>query len=164
MPARKNLGSLSQSARKKQLRLARGILLFVGVLTVAVNAYFVIKADDLVRNLGIPQQFHAEAVRTLQLYNGIALVLGIVFIILGIIVYQFPVPVTITGLVLYVGAAAVFGMIDPSTLKNGILVKILIVAGLASAIKAAIAYEKEQKQQARPSYGGGSIGPPGANY
>ena len=37
LSASSNLGSLAQSARAKQLKTARGIMIVVGILTVGVN-------------------------------------------------------------------------------------------------------------------------------
>jgi hypothetical protein len=74
--------------------------------------------------------------------------IGIVFIVCGALVYTYPVPATITSLVLYVGAAAVYAVIDPSTLARGWIIKLLIVIGLFKAVQAALAYESERKQSA----------------
>ena len=40
------LGNLTQSARTKQLKTARGILFGVGILTVAVNLFFTLSAES----------------------------------------------------------------------------------------------------------------------
>ena len=42
------LGSLAQAARSKQLNSARGILLFVGVISIAANAVFYFLAEKMV--------------------------------------------------------------------------------------------------------------------
>ncbi len=59
------------------------------------------------------------------------------------LVKTYPVPATVLGLVLYVGCAAVFGYLDPTTLAMGWLVKIIIVVALAKAIQSAVAYQRE---------------------
>jgi hypothetical protein len=164
-PASSELGNLAQSARTKQLKTARGILYFVGVLTVVVNAALVYFAENLVdseikkelanvRGQGIAidqdavDDFRAQAVRSLQVANGIGVFLGFIFIACGALVYKYPVPATITSLVLYIGAAAVYGVIDPTTLAKGLLVKILIVVALFKAVQSALAFESERKQAA----------------
>lgn len=64
--------------------------------------------------------------------------------IFGIIIKRFPVPVTITSLVLYIGAIAVSGLYDPATLAQGVIIKIIVIIALAKAIQTAIAYEKDR--------------------
>ncbi|MCC7475961.1 MAG: hypothetical protein IT425_11230 [Pirellulales bacterium] len=157
------LGNLAQSARTNQLKSARGILLGVGILTVLVNLGLVIFADRIVdaeiekelkpvRAAGnvIDQEALKElregAIRSLRFVDGIAVLLGVVFIVCGILVYTYPVPVTIVSLVLYLGSAAVFGVIDPSTLAKGWIVKIVIVIALFKAVQAALAFESERKR------------------
>lgn len=159
------LGSLTQAARSKQLNSAKGILLVIGVLTILANGVFFFLAEKMVndqfakelaqlRGQGMivddaeVEKLKAESIRTTRLVNGFGLLIGVTFIVLGCIVKKYPVPVTITGLVLYLGAAAVFGLIDPQSLVRGLLIKILIIVGLFKAIQAAIAYEKESKSEA----------------
>ncbi len=164
------LGSLAQAARSKQLNSARTILLFVGILTVLVNGMFVFMAESMVSkqfNLELAdlhrqgmeidnekfEELRADAIQSTKLINGVGLAIGIAFIVLGLNVKKYPVPMTITGLVLYLGSAAVFGMIDPSTLAGGFIIKILIIVGLFKAVQSAIAYEREAKNESPMSFG-----------
>jgi hypothetical protein len=157
-----SLGSLAQSARQKQLKSARGILLFVGILTVGANATFfalirsqvdevfnkeitALQAKGMVVDQAKVAPLRERAVRMAQLINGGAIALGVVFIVLGVIVNRYPVPITILGLVLYVGGAAVFALIDASTLAQGLIVKLIIIVALVKSIQSALAYEREQK-------------------
>jgi predicted PurR-regulated permease PerM len=163
-----DLGSLAQSARTKQLKTARGILYFVGILTMVVNGALFIFADKFVDwqiekelaparaqhqmiNQQIVQQIRDRAIRSVELGCGIAFLIGIVFIICAVMVYTYPVASTVTSLVLYLGAAAGYGVIDPTTLLQGWWVKILIVVGLFKAVQAALAYESERKAAAASS-------------
>lgn len=168
------LGSLTQAARSKQLNSARTILLVIGVLSILANGVFVVMATKIVddqftkevvelRRQGMIvdqvelKKLKGEAVRATQLGNGFGLLIGIVFVALGCIVKKYPVPVTITGLVLYLASIAIFGLFDPSNLARGILIKILIVMGLVKAIQAAIAYEKESKADSDQALGQANI-------
>jgi hypothetical protein len=162
-PAETGLGNLAQAARTNQLKSARGILLFVGILTAALNIGLCVFADKVVDsqidkevadlqaqgmqidNVALTE-FREGAIRSFQLVNGIAVLLGVVFIVCGIMVYKYPVPATILSLVLYIGAAAVYGVLDPTTLASGWIIKIFIVIALFKAVQAALAYEKENKQ------------------
>src|SRR5262249_30341079 len=149
------LGSLAQSARTNQLRSARGILYAVGILTVLVNLVFVVFAKSIVdsqfetelkelRGRGVMidqgklEEIRATAIRSTQLVNGIGVLMGAVFIACAVMVYTYPVPTTITSLVLYIGAAALFGVIDPTTLARGWIMKVLVIVGLFKAVQAAI--------------------------
>ena len=80
--------------------------------------------------------------------------LGVLYIVMGMFVKQYPVPLTIAALVLYIGSAAVFAILDPATLASGIIVKILIIVGLAKAVQAALAYERERKALIAAEFGG----------
>jgi hypothetical protein len=169
------LGSLAQSARSKQLKSARAILYFVGIITVVVNAGFVFFADAIVasqidrevaelRRQGAiideekVAEVRATSVQSVRLSNSIAILIGGVFLVCGALVYRYPVPTTIISLVLYLGAQAAYGAIDPTTLARGWIVKILIVVGLVKAVQAALAFEREREDQAAQSAPLGAFG------
>ncbi len=164
-PADTGLGSLAQSARGKQLKQARGIMIVVGVLTIVLNAVFLAiipsqikqaidvevskaKAQRMVVDQAKVKEVEQQLLRINYLVTGVALALGVVFVILGLAVNRFPVPATLLGLVLYIGAAVIFGLISPETLLKGIIFKIIIVAGLVKALQAAIAYERQRSKEA----------------
>lgn len=84
-----------------------------------------------------------EWVRATRAIYGGGIVVGPGFVILGALVSSYPVPCTIGGLVLYLGGYAVFGYLNPASLTQGLLIKIIIVAGLYKAMQAAIAHQKE---------------------
>jgi hypothetical protein len=151
---------LAQKARGKQLNQARWILIVVGGLTIVLNGVLMLMLRDQIRNemkqeiakLG-PGAFVDQAqVREAEdhayrmglLVTGAAVLLGIVFVICGIIIKMFPVPVTITSLVLYILAILGFGALDPTTLVAGLLIKIIVIVALVKAIQAALAYERER--------------------
>jgi hypothetical protein len=151
------LSSLAQSARAKQIKTARGILFFIGVMTVGFNMImlFIVQGqiDDEVRKLGFnpaapPPEIQAQ-VRTLMLVNyaiciGFAF-LGVVYLVLGFLTPRYPVTCTVTGLVLYITGYLVSGMIDPRQLGAGIIIKIIIVVFLFKAVQAALAAEREKQ-------------------
>ena len=158
-PVAMGLGSLAQSVRGKEIRNARTILLFVGVLSVLVNGFFFFMAqknvdeaiEEQIKKLPAGQiadpdkvaAIRDTAVGSVHLMAGGGMALGVAFLICALLVGQYPVPATITGLVLYLGGNAVFMLMDPTSIGAGILVKILIVAGLFKAVQAAVAYQKE---------------------
>jgi hypothetical protein len=162
------LGNLAQAARTKQLKTARGILFFVGVITILANGFFFSIAESAVnleidkevekvrrQNMEIDQtkvdEIRTTAIRTTQLVNGIGVLVGVVYLVFGFMIYKHPVPITVTALVLYIGCWAAYGVLDPSTLMHGWIIKLLIVAALFKAVQAALAYEQERKQSAAMS-------------
>lgn len=163
------LGSLAQNAREKKLNSARTLLLVVGILTIVVNGVMLLIMPQQVKDainkevakagpgMVVDQVKMREVEQTLlrlnYLISGGALALGVVFVIFGLIVKQYPVPVTILSLVLYIGAAAVFVLIDPETLLKGIIMKIIIVVLLVKSVQAAIAYENEKAMEAKVEAG-----------
>jgi hypothetical protein len=154
------LGGLAQSARTKEIRNARSILLVIGVLTLLLNGFLFSQAPDEVQveidkqikerpagQVADPEkvaELKDEWVRATRAIYGGGAAFGLAFIVLGILAPKHPVPCTIGGLVLYIGGYAIFGYLDPSSLTQGILIKIIIVSALFKAMQAAIAHQKEQ--------------------
>ncbi|MFN7293014.1 MAG: hypothetical protein ACK5YR_18570 [Pirellula sp.] len=158
------LGSLGQAARGKQLNLARGILIVVGILSLAANGFFFVTAQSRVNDevnklqqqgLQVDQSLVAGAVLENQIINGVGASIGIIFVVLGILVYQFPVPCTVGGLVLYVAANIGFGLLDPSTLASGIVIKVFIIIGLFKSVQSAFAYNAEKQTTTASNAGSG---------
>jgi len=158
-PSAARLGDLAQAARGKELKSARTIMLFVGIVSILANGYFFSAAasnvqeeiDKELRKLGPTfvvdpaklAEVKSQAVRTTKLIAFGGLVLGAVFVACGLLVQKHPVPMTVTALILYLGGNAVFGMLNPASLGAGWIVKIFIVIGLFKAVQAAFAYQKE---------------------
>lgn len=161
--ANASLGSLSQDARSKELRNARGIMFLVGGLTIALNIFGYVMAEDTVNSaiteeirkvesqgMVVDQaavaQIRESAVRAALLVSSVMIAVGGLFIVLGATIYKKPVLITIAALAIYVGSTAVFGFLDPATLGNGIILKVVVIVGLAKAVQAAIAYERERSE------------------
>lgn len=156
------LGSLAQSARVKELNTARNILIVIGILTILVNGIQIpmvrdqvhkaIQADLAKRGvIGFPpqaQQVEEIAVRVAYLVSGVTAVLGVIFLVFGFLVKAFPVPITITSLVLYVGAAVVFAALNPQSLAVvAVVIKIIIIVALAKAVQSALVYQREKRYE-----------------
>ena len=103
------------------------------------------------RPFGPKAQINADQARDLihtaglVIYGG-ALALGVAFVVFGIIVKLFPVPITILSLVLYILSALVFAALNPMSLLAGLLMKVIIIVALSKAIKAAFEYEREKRE------------------
>jgi hypothetical protein len=147
-----SLGSLAQAARQKSLRQARGLLIIIGLLTAGVNIVMVFTMREQIRaevakvqaqgNL-VDHQAVEAIVRGGQVLAGGFVLMGIVFVALGLAVKAYPVPITVTAFVLYVGSAVVMALLDPEQIGRGLIFKIIIVVALVKAIQAAVAYQRE---------------------
>jgi hypothetical protein len=164
------LGSLGQEARLKNLNTARWILIVVGLMTIAAYAfqYTTIEKvldEELAKELqkqGIARDqldqaafndARASAINTARLLCIISIGLGVAYFLLGLLVKQYPVPMTITGLALYVGAGLVSLVLDPEYALRGIVIKVIIVVALVKSVQAALAYEKERKASEAMQFG-----------
>jgi hypothetical protein len=148
-----SLGSLAQSARVKHLNTARWVLISIGILTILLNGFLLATmrqttmAEIRKKNMVIVDQDQFEqGLMTARLIMAVPIALGLVFVVLGLLVKTYPVPITITALVLYVAATLAFGMLEPQTLAQGFIVKIIIVVALVKAVQAALAYQRELAQ------------------
>lgn len=130
------LGSLTQSGREKKLNQARTILIVIGAITIIAN---IAVAAMLLKQA--PGNEGAILLATVPF-----IFLGILFVIFGFLVKKYPVPITITSLVLYIAAWLISALQDPAMLAQGIIIKIIIIVALAGAVKTAIAYEKEKAE------------------
>jgi hypothetical protein len=157
------LGSLAQSARRTSLRQARIILIIIGALNLLLGVGVFLMAEGIVR-----QSIEAEKrkagpnvvfdpaevkkveehqLQVVRLVAGGEALLGLIFIGLGMAVYRAPVACTVTGLVLFVGLHATAAAIDPVSIVQGILFKIIFLICLIKAVQAALAYEREMKAE-----------------
>jgi hypothetical protein len=147
------LGSLTQAARSKQLRSARGYLFFVGGWLILMLILEWVTLDMQLKAVaekeGIPPARIPEmkelVMPVLYVFSAILVALSLLYIVFGIIVHKYPVPITITALVIFVALWLIYAVIDPANLYRGIILKIIVIVGLAKAIQAAIAYKREQE-------------------
>ena len=166
-------GSLAQESRTKQLKSAKGLLWFVGLLTLAVHAFMFVNVESQLDKAVDAElkkhgnslrevraqppeeraEFDAEYAKQLKLNKlifGASAFLGLVFIACALMVQRKPVPATVTGLVLYLGWLAAGLAIDPASVAKGAIIKVLIIVGLISAVKAALAFERNARAQVSP--------------
>ncbi len=152
------LGSLAQASRTRQLKVARWILIVVGILHVLFYGFMYSNAEEEVETV-FKQQMRAEglvvtdqalfdsekakAVKTVRLIYAVVVALAVGMVICGLLVYKAPVPATMTGLIIYVGMVAAFVYFDASNLYKGIIIKVLVIVALVKAVQAAIAYHRE---------------------
>jgi hypothetical protein len=147
-PAVKPLGSLAQAARGSELTQAQRILVAIGALTLAVNGFFLFNLQNEIQQAIQQNQIDPSEVEQVRqaatisgyLIYGLPALLGLVFIVFGLIIKRFPVPITVTSLILYLLAAGAFAFLDPKTLFQGLVLKVIVIFALIRAIKAALAF------------------------
>ncbi len=138
------LGSLAQSTREADLGKTRNILLIIGVLTLLMNGIMFANSRTEVANAGVGPADFERVLAVVYLIYGAGMALGAFFVLAGIFVKKYPVPLTITSFILYVGSVAGFGMLDPTSLVRGIIFKVIIVVSLAKSVQTAWAYQSER--------------------
>src|SRR5262249_52734377 len=135
-------------------KVARRILLIVGVLTILFNAVFLFRARDSIRqvmedsNLTFDeaelQQIEEDAMSSVALIHGAQIGLGVLFMIFSLFVKQFPVEVTVLSLVVYIGATFTLVLFDPTTLQTEAMLRIAFIVALVWAMMAAITYARQR--------------------
>ncbi|MCA9176730.1 MAG: hypothetical protein KDB14_19715 [Planctomycetales bacterium] len=159
---------LAQGARRKQLRTAKSILIGIGVLSVIINGVVAVNAeagvdraiekelaDVRMQGLAINEDAlevaRQQAVKVTRLVAGAFALVGVAYIVMGVILDVNPVAITISGLVIYIGSMAVTAVLDPSMLLRGLVVKGFIIAMLFKSIQAAIEYQRAEQAKSEPA-------------
>jgi hypothetical protein len=164
-------GSLAQSARLKELKSARRILFVLGGLLIVfcgiafpfVNEFVRAQLDEEARQLTQKGMVINQAklteikeaqVRAVQIGLLAQIGIGVLYVVLGLLVNKFPVPATVTALVVYIGVNVAVAVHDSSQLATGWWIKLIVVIALAKAVQAAIAYQKTVDSQAQSGFAG----------
>jgi hypothetical protein len=167
------LGSYSHTHRKKNFKAAikeaRLILIIIGTLMILGNSVMTYLQwsdvdklfDKMVRQeeaqLGpgmILDPVKVEEARQ-EFYYGVYIVLammvavGLVLIVLGMTVHLAPVPIAISSLAIYLGYHAILAVMDESTIIQGWIWKIIVIACLVKVIQAAQSYQSDLRRAER---------------
>ena len=163
-----SLGSLAQSARKKTLKNVRRTLIAIGIWTMLFNLVDFLAAPQIadqkfaVQNQGVQpgqpvdlvevQEARDRFIRFHQAVDGALIGLGLVFVVLGLVVDFIPVPATVLGFALFVGANGVLLLLFPPDLAQinhrpfyWYVVEICCAIFLFQAMKTARAYQKKKE-------------------
>jgi hypothetical protein len=158
------MGSLAQAARSKKLRQARTILIVIGILNGLLGLGLALGARPIAESLvktavekelrnnpgaavdpAKKQELENQVTRILRVGGVLTAILGLVFLTLAALIHRFPVPATVTALVLYLGVCAIDLAMGGLALNYcAIAIRVLIVVALFQAVLAAIAYQKER--------------------
>lgn len=168
------LGSLAQKARGQKLRQVRIIFFIIGVLTIVANLFDITQirpnfqkaVQKEIQAKGGPGMVQVDRALLQKeednaFFLGCALdsvfiFTGVIFLLLGALIYRFPVPATVIGLVLYVVTFGV-GLLIVVTLgeaeaiglfvSRGLIFRICFIIALIASIKSAVAYENERRAE-----------------
>lgn len=119
------------------LGIAQGTLIFVGLLTIAAYTFLYFNATTEVQqeaakgDVPMSQETMLFFVRVVY---GSFIAIGVVELLLGALIYQFPLFCPLAGLIIYVGANMVAGVLNPLSLLKGIIIKVLVVIALVKAV------------------------------
>lgn len=174
-PIRTSPTSVTLKASKKSYMEAKGILAFIGIMTILFNGFLFLGREreldeEISKLIRVEQQAaraqgmewvidqgalaagKAQALTLLTIIYGGFIALGVVFLVLAFMVQSYPVGATAIGLTLYVGATLGVGVfIDINTLKNpvALVMKGFITLALVRAIMSAHAYRREMERLTR---------------
>ena len=125
--------TLQAAELHKQAKKAAGALLAVAILQTVVGAIVLVALGNTVpaplRNAAMVQVF------------------GIAAVFFGLYAWarKQPLPAAIVGLIVYVTLNLIYGIMNPETLVQGIIVKLIIIGVLVSAIQAGVKYRQLQR-------------------
>jgi hypothetical protein len=133
-----------QSRKSKRLQLkgeleeCKWILIIVGILQICISIY----------------NFSQPFPSSVQVLSFIFILFAIGYIVLGVFIKEYPVPMTVTALATYVVAGLIdivmlSSMRDSTMIVRGVVMKILISISLGKAVHTAFAYEQVRKRRQR---------------
>lgn len=163
--------NLVTDERTKSLKTAQRWLWVLGALTLVAQLYLFSHAAAEVRSncdaelakagtsiaaiLARPPEERAEFeaalqqdINTARLIYGAGIGLGVTFLACGFMMLRKPLAAAITALSLYLASIAGMAALNPATLIQGILVKALVIIALISAVKAALAASRDERDAA----------------
>lgn len=140
----------NQVEHSTELNTARWTLIVVGILTMFVNLALFIAADSEVatiaqeeasQGVAVDQGFLVVIVRIVYAFS---MLVGVFFMLLGSLVYRFPVVAPSIGLALYLITNIIFLVLNPMSFASpiGIIIRIAIIGTLVKAINSGIYYRR----------------------
>lgn len=133
-----------------ELHAARWTLIVIGILTILVNLLLFFNVSNEIAKVAQDAAAQGDAINiTLfenigRIFYGCTMMVGVVFILLGVGVYQFPVAAPAIGLGLYVLGIAMYLVLNPMGMLSpfGIAVKFVIIGTLIKAINSGVYYRR----------------------
>lgn len=135
--AEKELREQRQRGGSGALGTAQITMILVGLLSIALNGFLLFNAPNEVAevmkggDVGMSQE---SLLQYVQIFYGGFIAVGVAMLILGALIYQFPVFCPLAGLILYILAIVVSGILNPMSLVKGLIVKVLVIIALGKAV------------------------------
>jgi hypothetical protein len=139
-PAQRSTLAESQhkSTHKQTVKSGRGYILAISILQLVAGVAFL-----AIYFIG-PQKANARSILAIAVTMT---VLGLVYMGLWIWAKTAPFAAALVALVIYVSVLALDGVLAPQQIGQGIILKILIIAGLSQAVKSGYALKKAAESQ-----------------
>ena len=135
--AEKELREQRKRGSSGALGTAQVLMILVGLISIGVNGFLFYNAPNEVQEAmkggDVPMSQEA-LLRFVQLLYGAFIAVGVAMLILGALIYQFPVFCPLAGLILYIIAMIVSGILNPASLLKGIIFKVLVILALGKAV------------------------------
>ncbi len=135
--AEKELREQRKHGNSGALGTAQVILILVGIVSIALNTFLFINAPDEVQKVmdgGDVRMSQEALLQFVQTFYGVFIAIGVIMLLLGALIYQFPVFCPLAGLILYILAIVVSGILNPMTLIKGAIIKVLVIVALCKAV------------------------------
>lgn len=161
-----SLRKLGQFNRMTHLRYVRFILILLGVVTTfresMIFSSTFIEAGKIEN--GIAQQMAEQEIssdqlnaqkaelrliRIEQIASGGHTAIGVLMIVLGALVFRYPIVCTATILTLYLAMKALLLLVNPALLMNGIFITVGITLVLMKTVQIAAVYQRERTSLCR---------------
>jgi hypothetical protein len=125
------------------VRIAQGILLFVGVISFALNLYLFLNMDkEIAEAQAAGARITSDKIKVVRaVYTG-ATALGAAFVALGLVVWKAPLAVTIVGFLSYLIGNVIFLSYTDFAGGAANYAKVFFTIALAKAMSDAAAYER----------------------
>ncbi|MGA3006580.1 MAG: hypothetical protein ABSE59_01695 [Opitutaceae bacterium] len=130
--------SQHKTTHKQAVNSGRGYILAIAILQLLAGVVFFVLART--NNLPARERVFLNIAVTVSL-------LGLIYLGLWMWAKRAPFAAALVALMLYVSVLALDAVMAPEQIVQGIVIKILIVAGLAKAVKSGYALKKETEAQ-----------------
>ena len=135
----------------KPLNMVRAWLIASGILLVFVHGLELVSARAVVieevkkHRLQVPASQVENALLGVYLLAGIAMVLGVAYIVLGVRLKGQPAPVAMLCLGSYLLYQVVVAVLNPNALTSNIIFKLIVIFALAKAVHSALVCQREAR-------------------
>lgn len=124
--------SQKRSAHGHTVSTGRGWILFVAIVQMIIGGGSILFSF-----------FAEDEVTEILIFGSVLLIFGIIFLSLYFWARSNPFPAALTALILYITLVGADAALDPSNAWRGILIKIIIILGLAKAVQSGYAVRKQ---------------------